>query len=95
LDKLAALPALAAEGQPRSLQSYLREQQDRARNAGWRIQWIPWQKAGQPKRAHGTPLSVLTEVLGVGLILGGIAYGYELFRTTFATSKVAPGMLVV
>jgi hypothetical protein len=51
------------------IQQRLREIQDRARNAGWRIQWIPWQEPGKPEYVYNTPLTTALGLGGAGLFL--------------------------
>jgi len=60
----------------------LRGLQDRARNAGWRIQWIPWQKPGQLAYVYNTPLTLFTGFGGAALFVGTIAYMlFPIFKT--------------
>jgi hypothetical protein len=52
-----------------SIQKQLRDMQDRLRNAGWHIQWIPWQPPDTPEYIHSkNPLPLI----GVTLFLGAI-----------------------
>lgn len=62
-----------------SLSRKLRNVQDRARNHGWRIQWIPWQEPGKPEFIYNTKLTLLTGFGGAAMFLGGILYfAYQL-----------------
>jgi hypothetical protein len=54
------------------IQQTLRNLQDRARNAGWRIQWIPWQEPGRPEYVYNTPLTLITGLGGAALFVGSI-----------------------
>lgn len=52
------------------VQQKLRDVQDNLRNAGWRIQWIPWQEPGKPEVIKpNNPLPLL----GIVMFIGGIA----------------------
>lgn len=59
---------------PGHLTRQMRELQDNLRNAGWRIQWIPWQAAGRPERIYSTRLSCLAALVGVLLFLGSLGF---------------------
>jgi hypothetical protein len=52
--------------------SLLRDLQDLARNAGWRIQWIPWTDSGKPETVYNTKLTLITGLGGAALFVGGI-----------------------
>ncbi len=54
------------------LESTIRDLQDKARNRGWRIQWIPWQQTGRPEYIHNSPLTILMILIGIGLFFAGI-----------------------
>ena len=45
----------------------LRDVQDRTRNQGWRIEWIPWQDPGRAEYVHNTPLTLCTGFGGAAL----------------------------
>jgi hypothetical protein len=52
-----------------SIQKQLCDMQDRLRNAGWRIRWIPWQAPDTPEYIHSkNPLPLI----GAALFLGAI-----------------------
>lgn len=49
----------------------LRVLQDMSRNAGWRIQWIPWSEPDKPQMINNnSPLSLI----GILMFLGSIGY---------------------
>ena len=52
----------------------IRNLQDRIRNSGWRISWIPWQEEGKPEYVYNTPLTLVTGVGGALMFLGAIIY---------------------
>ena len=47
----------------------IRRLQDKARNTGWRIQWIPWQETGRPEYVYNTPLTLVTGFGGAAVFL--------------------------
>jgi hypothetical protein len=59
------------------IQKTLRDVQDRMRNAGWRIQWIPWQEPDKPEVINSkNPLALIGAVIFVtSLFLGGQRLG--------------------
>ena len=56
------------------IQNSLRNVQDRVRNAGWRIPWIPWQEPGKPEYVYNTPVTLITGFGGVAVFLFGLWY---------------------
>ena len=54
------------------IEKKLREVQDNVRNAGWRIQWIPWQQVGKLEYVFNTRMTHILNILGIGLFLTGI-----------------------
>ena len=52
----------------------VRDLQDRARNSGWRISWIPWQEEGKPEYVYNTPLTLVTGFGGVLIFIGAIVH---------------------
>jgi len=52
----------------------LRSVQDRNRDEGWRIKWIPWQEPGQLEYVYNTPLTTVAGIAGVVLFLGALGY---------------------
>jgi hypothetical protein len=55
-------------------QKNLRDFQDKVRDNGWRIKWIPWQEQGRAEYIYNTPLTLFTGFGGAGLFLGSVAY---------------------
>lgn len=65
-----------------AFQKTLRDLQDRVRNAGWRIQWIPWQGPGKPEYVYNTPLTLVTGFGGAALFLGAAGHVFfPVFRS--------------
>ena len=56
-----------------NIQKRLREMQDRMRNAGWRIQWIPWQEPDKPEVNNSKPIALIGVLVFIGSI---ILFGY-------------------
>lgn len=56
----------------KSIQEILRSVQDKNRDAGWRIPWIPWQAPGQPETVYNTPLTTAVQLVGIALFPGGL-----------------------
>jgi hypothetical protein len=52
------------------IENKLRDYQDRLRDEGWRIKWIPWQESGRPEYVYNTPLTMLTGLGGAALFIG-------------------------
>lgn len=52
----------------------LRALQDRIRNTGWRIQWIPWQEPGKLETVYNTRLTLLTGFGGIAIFIGAIVF---------------------
>jgi len=66
-----------------ALQKTLRDLQDRARNTGWRIHWIPWQAPGKPEYVYNTPLTLVTGFGGAALFLGAASHVFfPIFRSS-------------
>ena len=59
-----------------NIQKELRNLQNQCRNAGWRIQWIPWQEPGKPEVIHN-PAGLIGAVIFVGII-GFFIFGQRL-----------------
>lgn len=55
-----------------SLTSKLRELQDSRRNAGWRIEWIPWTAPGEPEWVFNTPATHACNLIGIAAFCGGV-----------------------
>jgi hypothetical protein len=54
------------------LQGKLRKLQDNLRNAGWRIQHIPWQEEGKPEYYFNSPFTYVMILIGLAGFFGGI-----------------------
>lgn len=50
----------------------LRKMQEMARNAGWRIKWIPWQEPGKVEMVYNTPLTLVTGLGGAAVFIGAM-----------------------
>jgi len=71
-----------------TFQNRVRDLQDRARNANWRIQWIPWQEPGRPEYVYNTPLTLATGFGGATLFLG--AAGHVFFPVFRPNQNLEP-----
>ena len=66
-----------------AFQEKIRALQDRMRNSGWRIQWIPWQESGKPEYVYNTPFTLVTGFGGAALFLGAAGHVFfPIFRTS-------------
>jgi hypothetical protein len=73
------------------IQQELRNMQDNLRNAGWRIQWIPWQDPGKPEVIKpNNPLPLL----GILMFIGGIALAVEKEPVWFGIGVSISGLAV-
>jgi hypothetical protein len=60
--------------------------QDRLRNAGWRIQWIPWWEPDKPEIINQkNPLSFIGVVIFIGVFFWN---NYSFFGVTLSVSQV-------
>ncbi len=57
------------ESDSMTIQETLRDLQDRARDAGWRIKWIPWQGDGKVEVVYNTPLTLFTGLGGAAIFV--------------------------
>ncbi|MDI1302965.1 MAG: hypothetical protein PSX71_13755 [bacterium] len=55
-----------------NIQKSLREVQDKVRDEGWRIKWIPWQDAGRVEQVYNTPLTLLSGFGGAAVFVGAV-----------------------
>ena len=63
----------------------LRNMQDRLRNAGWRIQWIPWWEPDKPEFVNQkNPLSLIGIVIFIGVFFWN---NYSFFGVTLTVSQ--------
>ena len=67
------------------IQKRLREMQDRLRNAGWRIQWIPWQEADKPEVINSNPIALIGVLIFIGSIF---LFGYAQRPDSFIRMSV-------
>ena len=54
------------------IENRLRDYQDKIRDEGWRIKWIPWQESGRPEYVYNTPLTKFTGLGGAALFVGAV-----------------------
>jgi hypothetical protein len=57
-----------------NINNRLRDFQDKVRDSGWRIKWIPWQEHGRAEYIYNTPLTLFTGLGGAALFLGSVVY---------------------
>lgn len=67
-------------------QKRLRNMQDRLRNAGWRIQWIPWWEPDKPEIiTQNNPLSLIGIIVFIGVFFWN---SYAFFGVTLTPSQM-------
>jgi hypothetical protein len=78
------------------IENSLRDYQDRLRDEGWRIKWIPWQEPGRPEYVYNTPLTLFTGLGGAALFTGAVIWmvvskdiGWPLFAAAIAGLAIA------
>lgn len=70
-----------------AFQKRLRNMQDRLRNAGWRIQWIPWWEPDKPEVINQkNPISLI----GIVIFIGVFFWSDYLFFGV----KLTPGQII-
>jgi len=52
----------------------LRDFQDKVRDSGWWIKWIPWQEQGRSEYIYNIPLTLFAGFGGAALFLGSVIY---------------------
>lgn len=78
------------------LQRKLRNLQDKLRNEGWRIEYIPWQEDGKPEYVFNSPTTYIMIIIGLACFFGGIVLmGNQTVSIPVGIGIIIAGLLVL